>query len=45
MNYRMISNILGWLLVFESMFMAVPLITAIIYAESTIWVFLGTAAF
>ena len=45
MNYRMISNILGWLLVFESMFMAVPLFTAVIYQESTVWVFLGTAAF
>ncbi|MBQ3843213.1 MAG: TrkH family potassium uptake protein [Ruminiclostridium sp.] len=45
MNYRMISNILGWLLVFESMFMAVPLLTAVIYQESTVWVFLGTAAF
>lgn len=45
MNYRMIANILGWLMIFESIFLAVPLITAVIYWESTFWVFLGTALF
>ena len=34
MNYKMIKNILGWILIFEAIFMAVPLITAIIYSES-----------
>ena len=45
MNYRMIANILGWLMIFESLFLAVPLLTAAIYWESTFWVFLGTALF
>ena len=45
MNYKMISNILGWLLIFESMFLAVPMLTAVVYWESTFWAFLGTAAF
>ncbi len=45
MNYRMIANILGWLMIFESIFLAVPMITAVVYWESTFWVFLGTAAF
>ena len=41
----MIANILGWLMIFESLFLAVPLLTAAIYWESTFWVFLGTALF
>lgn len=41
----MIGNILGWLLIFESMFLAVPLLTAVIFWEPEFWVFLGTAAF
>ena len=45
MNYKMISNILGWLLIFESMFLAVPMLTAVVYWESTFWAFFGTAAF
>lgn len=45
MNYRMIANILGWLMIFESLFMAVPLIVSVIYWESTFWVFLGTSMF
>ena len=45
MNYRMIGNILGWLLLFESIFLAVPLLTAAIFWEAEFWVFLGTAAF
>ena len=36
MNYKMIKNILGWILIFEAIFMAVPLITAIIYSESAV---------
>jgi len=45
MNFRMIGNILGWLLIFESIFLAVPLLTAAICWEAEFWVFLGTAAF
>lgn len=43
MNYRMIAYILGWILVFESLFMAVPAVTAIFYGESAFWYFLITA--
>ena len=45
MNYRMIRNILGWLLIFECGFMLVPAVTAIIYGEfSQLWAFLATMA-
>ncbi len=33
MNYKMIRNILGWILVFEAGFMLVPSITAVVYGE------------
>ncbi len=33
MNYRMIRYILGWILIFSAMFMAVPMITALFFAE------------
>ncbi|MBE6592839.1 MAG: TrkH family potassium uptake protein [Ruminococcaceae bacterium] len=33
MNFRMIKNILGWILIFEAGFMLAPLLTAIIYSE------------
>ncbi len=33
MNFRMIRNILGWILIFEAAFMAVPSITAVVYGE------------
>ena len=39
MNYRMIRNILGWLLLFEAGFMLVPLITGLAYRESVVWSF------
>ena len=42
MNYRMIRNIIGWLLLFECGFMLVPAATALIYRESEIWCFLVT---
>ena len=42
MNYRLIRNILGWLLLFECGFMLVPAITAIVYGESQLWYFLLT---
>ena len=45
MNYRMIRNILGWLLIFECGFMAVPAITALVFGESQFWHFLVTMLF
>ena len=36
MNYRMIKHILGWILIFETLFMSVPFITALIYKEDAI---------
>lgn len=44
MNFRMISYILGWLLVFEALFMLVPTVTGLVYCESVVWVYLLTAA-
>ncbi len=44
MNYRMITYVLGWILVFEALFMAVPIITALVYAEHIIWSYAGCAA-
>lgn len=41
MNYRMIKYITGWLLIFEALFMAVPLVTALVYRESALWSFLS----
>lgn len=40
MNYSMIKNTLGWLLLFETAFFAVPLITAIAYGERAFFSFL-----
>ena len=42
MNYRMIRNILGWLLIFECGFMLVPTVTALVYREREVWAFLVT---
>lgn len=42
MNYKMISYVLGWLLIFEGMFLAVPGITALVYGESALWSYLLT---
>lgn len=36
MNYRMISYILGWILIFEGLFLSVPMITGIIFGESAL---------
>lgn len=40
MNYKMIKNILGWILLFEAIFMLIPLITAIIYGEDESLIFI-----
>ncbi len=45
MNYRMITYILGWILIFEGLFMAVPVITAVVYGDGMVWYFLATAIF
>ena len=44
MNYKMIKNVLGWILLFEAGFMLVPLITAIIYQEKAFYSFLISIA-
>jgi len=33
MNYRMIKNVLGWILWFEAIFMLLPSVTAVVYGE------------
>lgn len=43
MNFRMISYILGWILVFESIFMILPSAAALIYGEPALFSFLITA--
>lgn len=44
MNFRMIKNILGWILIFEAGFMTLPLLTAAIYWEKTFFSFLISIA-
>lgn len=44
MNYRMIKYTLGWLLIFETAFMLLPLITGAIYKEKEILDFLISMA-
>ncbi|MCM1330092.1 MAG: TrkH family potassium uptake protein [Ruminococcus sp.] len=45
MNFKMIAYILGWILIFEAIFMAVPLVTAVCFGENEFWYFLLTAGF
>ncbi|MBR2474684.1 MAG: TrkH family potassium uptake protein [Clostridia bacterium] len=42
MNYRMIKNILGWILLFETAFLIIPAITALVYREKAIFSILLT---
>ncbi len=44
MNYRIILRILGFILLFEAVFMLLPACTALIYKESQGWYFLLTTA-
>ncbi len=44
MNYRMIKNITGWLLIFEAGFLVVPVVTALIYREHALWFYLLSMA-
>ncbi len=43
MNFRMVSYVLGWIFVFQSLFMLVPSITAICFGEAALWCFLISA--
>lgn len=43
MNYKMIAYILGWILIFEALFMTAPMITAVCFGEKEFWYFLLTA--
>ena len=43
MNYRMIKNVIGWLLLFEAGFFLIPMITALVYGEKEIYSFLISA--
>ena len=40
MNFRMIKNILGWILIFEAAFLLIPLLTAAIYWEDVFFAYL-----
>ena len=44
MNFRMIKQTLGYLLLFEAAFLLVPILTAVVYSEVEILSFLITAA-
>ncbi len=44
MNYRMILYILGMLLMFQSAFLVIPILTALIYSEPALWAYLAVAA-
>lgn len=39
-NFPMLLRVLGWLLIIESIFMTVPLLTCAIYEEHDFWAFL-----
>ncbi|MBO5884112.1 MAG: TrkH family potassium uptake protein [Clostridia bacterium] len=39
MNYRMIKNVIGWILLFEAGFFLIPMVTALVYAEKEIFSF------
>ncbi|MEZ3504081.1 MAG: hypothetical protein K1W25_11630 [Lachnospiraceae bacterium] len=45
MNLRMIRYIVGSVIQIEAAFLLLPALTALIYQESCIWVFLGVALF
>lgn len=44
MNYSIVFYIIGWILNFETAFMALPTAVALIYRESEVWCFLATMA-
>lgn len=44
MNFRIVRYVLAWILLFEAMFLALPLITSVIYWESEFFIFLISIA-
>ena len=43
MNFSVIKRTLGWLLIFEAIFLLVPTLTAIVYSEwDTLWAILAS---
>lgn len=44
MNYKMTGYVIGLLLMFQSLFMVILALTAIVYRESEVWIFLCVAA-
>ncbi|MCM1334517.1 MAG: TrkH family potassium uptake protein [Bacteroides sp.] len=44
MNFRMISYILGWILIFEAIFMSIPFVAALIFGEGVLFALLISAA-
>ena len=43
MNFRMIKNVVGWILLFEALFLLIPTLTALVYTEyRALWSFLAT---
>ncbi len=44
MNYRMIKYVIGWILLFETLFLLVPIITGLAYMEKATFSFLITMA-
>ncbi len=45
MNFQIIRRMIGWLLVFNAIFMVIPLIAAVCFWEKEFFVFLGVMAF
>lgn len=45
MNFGIIKRTIGWLLLFETAFFLVPLITALCYQEEEVYDFLATMIF
>ena len=37
MNFQVIKRTLGWILLFEAVFMIVPLVTGLVYREAETW--------
>ncbi len=43
MNYAIIKRTIGWILIFEAIFLLVPVLTAVVYQEAELVEFLATA--
>ena len=40
MNFQIIKRTLGWILLFEAVFLLIPTLTGIVYQEKEVWDFL-----